>query len=56
MMNAIGMFFGGKTFKTTNPFSNKVEQEVEVTIESKMATFEYLHDKFERKKVGIIDE
>lgn len=48
MMNAIGIFFGGKQFKVTNPF-DEIKEEKTVTPEEKRATFELLQDRFGEK-------
>lgn len=45
-INAVGVFFGGKSFKVNNPFEDKIKKEIEVTAESKAETFDYLHNKF----------
>lgn len=47
--NAVGLFFGGKNFRTVNPFEDKKERVAEeVTAESKAKTFDYLQNKFEK--------
>ena len=48
MINAIGAFFGGKSFKRVNPFK-EIEQSKEITLEEKEAVFEHLENRFERK-------
>lgn len=50
MINAVGMFFGGKGFKLTNPFEKKRKKVESVTARSKEETFNYLHDKFNIKE------
>lgn len=47
VINAIGVFFGGKQFKPTNPFESVEDNSVgETTIEDKNETMDYLQDKF----------
>lgn len=50
MKNAIGVFFGGKKFKPTNPFEKESKKVERATTEEKAETFNYLHDKFNTKE------
>lgn len=49
MINAVGIFFGGKGFKVVNPFAKQKKAEV-ITMEKKDNTFEYLHSKFKEEE------
>lgn len=52
LRNSIGSFFGGKSFKATNPFKGEGKQVNEGSKQDKELTFTYLLDKFENEKVG----
>lgn len=51
MVNAIGSFFGGKKFKSTDPFKEEETAKMKPsTVEEKAETLTYLKDRF--NKVG----